>query len=366
MSQTIVFTGGGTAGHVTPNLPLIHAFQKMDWKVAYIGSTNGIEKSMMQELGVPYYGVACGKLRRYLSIKNLLAPFAVLTGIVQAFRVLRRLKPSLVFSKGGFVAFPVVFAAYLNRIPVVAHESDLSPGLANRLSFPFVKTICLTFEGAKKQFKRQDKIEVTGTPIREELFAGTAAKGLALCGFNAKKPCVLVIGGSLGAGSINHCIRKSLPVLCKSFQVIHLSGKGKVDPAYEGVVGYCQMEYANETLPDLFAAAAVVISRSGANSLYEILALGKPHVLIPLSAKISRGDQIQNAAYFKKLGVSVVMQDEALTPKRLQKALNQVVSELEVRQQKIKALGIRSATDKIVAIIQREALKKNAVCCQLH
>ena len=355
MSLSIVFTGGGTAGHVTPNLALIKEFKAEGWNINYIGSAEGIEKGMIQNVGIPFHAVSSGKLRRYFSLKNLLDPFKIVAGIVQSFFLFHKLKPDVVFSKGGFVAFPVVVGAWLNRIPVVAHESDMTPGLANRLSFPFVNKICLTFEAGKKHFKRQDKIEVTGTPIREQLFVGSRSKGLEMCGFNNEKPCLMVIGGSLGAGSINQSVRDALGQLTEQFQVIHLCGKGKIDPSLNHIGGYRQFEYANEELADLFAAASVVISRAGANSLYEILALGKPHILIPISAMVSRGDQIQNARYFQGLGISVVIQDQALNAETLLAALQDVINNKNDIDKKIKALKIESATDKIVAIIKEQA-----------
>lgn len=355
MKPSIVFTGGGTAGHVTPNLALISELQLEGWEIDYVGSNEGIEKQMMQDLGIPFHAVSCGKLRRYFSLRNLLDPFKILVGMAQAFWLFYKLKPDVVFSKGGFVAFPVVLGAWLHRIPIVAHESDISPGLANRLSFPFINKICLTFEVAKKHFKSQHKIEITGTPIRQALLVGNALKGLALCGFHANKPCLLIIGGSLGAESINHSIRKALNELTEEFQVIHLCGRGKLDASLLGVEGYKQFEYVDEELAHLFAASSLIISRSGANALYEILALGKPHILIPLPSQVSRGDQIQNASYFQKLGISVVLQNQELDTKTLLQALQEVMSNKSEIECKIKALGIESAVDKIVAIIKEQA-----------
>lgn len=355
MSQSIVFTGGGTAGHVTPNLALIKEFSADGWDIHYVGSAEGVEKGMVQKIGIPFHAVNSGKLRRYFSLKNILDPFKVFIGIVQSFRLFHKLKPDVVFSKGGFVAFPVVVGAWLNRIPVVAHESDMTPGLANRLCFPFVNKICLTFDAGKKHFKKQDKIDVTGTPIRQQLFEGNKLRGLELCGFNSDKPCLLVIGGSLGAGSINQSIRAALGELLKEYQVIHLCGKGKIDASLASLVGYRQFEYANDELADLFAASSVVISRAGANSVYEILALGKPHILIPLSAQVSRGDQIQNARYFQGLGISVVIQDHSLNAATLLNGLQEVMKNQMDIDSKIRALKIKSATDRIVAIIKEQA-----------
>ncbi|KTC81382.1 undecaprenyldiphospho-muramoylpentapeptide beta-N-acetylglucosaminyltransferase [Legionella brunensis] len=354
MNPRIVFTGGGTAGHVTPNLALIEILQNSGWKIDYIGSEDGVEKGMISALNIPYHAVHSGKLRRYFSWKNFLDPIKIFLGISQAYCLLRKLKTDIVFSKGGFVAFPIVVAAWLHRIPVIAHESDMTPGLANRLSFPFVDKICVTFAAAKKHFKKQEKVEITGTPIRTLLFKGSKAKGLALCGFNDKKPCLLVMGGSQGAAPLNNALRQCLSTLCEDYQVIHLCGKGKVENDLLNREGYCQFEYANEELADLFAASDLVISRAGANALYEILALEKPHVLIPLSAKVSRGDQIQNAKYFKEQGISVVVEEENLAPQSLLMAITEVNQHKDEIIVKIKGLQIESATLKIIDLIKEQ------------
>ena len=363
MNKKIVFTGGGTAGHVTPNIALIEALQPEYWQIDYIGSIDGVEKSMIQAINIPYHAIRCGKLRRYFSWKNFTDPFNMLFGIFQAYCLLRKIKPNIVFSKGGFVALPVVIAAWLNRIPVIAHESDMSPGLANRLSFPFVDKICVTFAAAKTHFKRQEKVEVTGTPIRQQLLNGNPVNGLTLCGFTTAKPCLMIIGGSQGSTAMNRSVRQALDTLCERFQVIHLCGKGNLDPALVNKSGYCQFEYVNAELPDLFAASDMIISRAGANSLYEILALAKPHVLVPLSMKASRGDQIQNARYFEKQGISVVINEEALTPATLLTAVDTVSARREDIISKIKALKIESATSHIVCIL--DGIACNSVQSQI-
>lgn len=355
MSPKIVLTGGGTAGHVTPNIALIHELREQGWIIDYIGSADGVEKKMISSLNVPFHGVSSGKLRRYFSWKNFLDPLNILVGIAQSIVLLYRLKPDVVFSKGGFVAFPVVVGAWLNRIPVIAHESDMTPGLANRLCFPFVNKICVPFANSKKHFKDTHKVTVTGTPLREELFHGDPQKGLALCGFNQTKPCLLVIGGSLGAETLNRCIRESLDTLVEHYQIIHLCGPHKVDPALAHKEGYYQLEYANAELAHLFAVSDLVVSRAGANALYEILALEKPHVLIPLSEKVSRGDQVQNARYFKEQGISVVLNDDTLSSEQLLSAIAEVRANRDVIIQKIKALDIKSATDAIIALIKEQA-----------
>lgn len=355
MSAKIVFTGGGTAGHVTPNIALILALQPQGWQIDYIGSHDGIEKSLIQTLAIPYHPISSGKLRRYFSWKNFLDPFHIVVGIAQAYWLLRQLAPDVVFSKGGFVAFPVVVAAWLRNIPVIAHESDLTPGLANRLCFPFVKQICVNFAAAKQRFKHPEKVIVTGTPIRPALFEGDRAKGLTLCGFSLEKPTLLVIGGSQGASAVNACVRKALADLSQHFQVIHICGKGKIDEQLSGQKGYCQFEFVDNELADLFAASDVVISRSGANTLCEILALAKPHVLVPLPEGVSRGDQVQNARYFQQQGISDVINESELTANTLIQAVDSVFAKRDEISNKIKTLAIGSATEQITRLIKEQA-----------
>lgn len=358
--SVIVFTGGGTAGHVAPNLALIPEFQKKGWDIAYIGSTQGIEKEMIKPLNIPFYGIQSGKLRRYFSVKNFLDPFKILIGVVQAFFILFKIRPKVVFSKGGFVAFPVVFAAWLNRIPVIAHESDLSPGLANRLCIPFIKVLCLTFEAGKKHFKTSHKVVVTGTPIREQLFKGNRLKGLEICGFIPDKKNILIIGGSMGANSINRSIRELLPRLTETYQIAHICGKGKCDNTLNSIVGYKQFEYINNGLEDLFAMADLIISRSGANSLYEILALKKPHILIPLSSKVSRGDQIQNANYFEQIGVSRIIKDENLNSDILFETIQNTWTSHHQIEKLLQQLNIKSGIESIVKVIEEQVHVESA------
>lgn len=362
MANGIVFTGGGSAGHVTPNIALIEAFQAEDWQIDYIGSKHGVEKSMISAIKVAYHSIRCGKLRRYFSWKNIFDPINTVIGIFQAIALLIWIRPRVVFSKGGFVAFPVVVAAWVCRIPVIAHESDFSPGLANRLSFPFVQRLCVTFDAAKKGFKNQKKITVTGTPIRAQLFTGSSAKGLAFCGFNDQKPCVLMMGGGQGSKILNACLRAALDMLGESYQIVHLCGAGHIDPLLLDRKYYFQIEYANEILADLYAMSDLVISRAGANTVYELLALNKPHILIPLSRKSSRGDQIQNAEYFSEQGISRVLAEETLAPEILFAAIERTIQEKTEINKKIKVLQIKSATDILVMSIKEMAAIKR--CCQ--
>ena len=316
----IVLTGGGTAGHVTPNIALIPALREAGYQISYIGSYDGIERKLIEELNIPYYGISSGKLRRYFDVKNFTDPFRVLKGFREAKKLLKQLKPDVVFSKGGFVTVPVVIAAKRCKIPAIIHESDMTPGLANKLCIPSAVKVCCNFPETVSSLP-QDKAVLTGTPIRQELLNGDAEAGRRFCGFSPEKPVLMVIGGSLGAASVNNHIRSILPELLKEFQVIHLCGKGKTDESLTGTEGYVQYEYIKKELADLFALSDIVISRAGANAICEISALHKPNLLIPLSANASRGDQILNARSFERQGFRRVLEEEESTDEKLLNAV---------------------------------------------
>ena len=324
----IVLTGGGTAGHVTPNIALMGRLKEQGYQISYIGSYNGIEKTLIEELGIPYYGISSGKLRRYFDLKNFTDPFRVLKGFSEARKLLKQLKPDVVFSKGGFVTVPVVVAAGRLKIPAIIHESDMTPGLANKLCIPSAVKVCCNFPETKAHLP-EGKAVVTGTPIRPELLQGDAAKGRAFTGFTSEKPVIMIIGGSLGAQAVNDAIRRILPELLKDFQVVHLCGKGKQDDSKNDLKGYVQYEYIESELADLFAMADIVISRAGANAICELQALKKPNLLIPLSANASRGDQILNARSFEKQGFSMVLEEEAITDEVLLKAVHDLYDHRE-------------------------------------
>lgn len=319
--KTVVLTGGGTSGHVTPNIALLPELKRSGFAMHYIGSENGIEKRLSERAGIPYHSISAGKLRRYFDIKNFTDAFSVLRGLRQAYILLGRIKPSVVFSKGGFVSCPVVWASWLRKIPVVIHESDITPGLANKLSIPFAQVVCYTFPESKLHIPKKKGV-LTGMPIREELFTGNRHKGLKICGFSGAKPVVLVIGGSLGSERINFMIREILDSLLKDFNVCHICGKGNVRPELENIPGYRQFEYVNEEQPHIYAMADIVVSRAGATVLYELAALEKPNLLIPLTKASSRGDQILNAASFEKQGYSMVAREETLDGPSLLKAIH--------------------------------------------
>ena len=344
--KRIVLTGGGTAGHVTPNIALIPRLRELNYDICYIGSYDGIEKKLIEEFHIPYYGISSGKLRRYFDPKNFSDPFKVLKGIGEARRTLKELKPDIVFSKGGFVSVPVVLAAKRLHIPVIIHESDLTPGLANKICIPSAVKVCCNFPETLSHLPA-GKAVLTGSPIRQELLRGNAIAALEFCHFTANKPVILVMGGSLGSAAINDTIRGVLPELLKNFQVIHLCGKGKLDPHLTDVQGYVQFEYIKDELRDLFALADIVISRAGANAICELLALHKPNILIPLSAKASRGDQILNARSFEAQGFSIVLEEESVTNLTL---LNAIQTLMDNKETYIQAMKNSNQQDSIATI----------------
>ena len=344
----IILTGGGTAGHVTPNIAMIPRLQELGYTISYIGSDEGIEKKLIEEMGIPYYGISSGKLRRYFDLKNFTDPFRVLKGFGEARKLMKQLKPDVVFSKGGFVTVPVVIAASRSKVPTFIHESDMTPGLANKISIPFATKVCCNFPETVSELPA-DKAVLTGTPIRQELLSGDPQKALAFTGLSNDKPVIMVIGGSLGAVAVNNAVRAVLPELLKDFQVIHLCGKGKLDESLKDTKGYVQYEYIKKELADLFALADVVISRAGANAICEISALKKPNLLIPLSARASRGDQILNARSFQRLGYSVVLEEEEITNEKMLNAIHELY---ENRSQYTDAMAKSKQTDSIEQIVQ--------------
>lgn len=313
--KKIVLTGGGTAGHVTPNIALLPGLQELGYEVHYIGSYEGIESRLIADFNIPYYGISTGKFRRYLDPKNFSDPFRVIKGYTEARRILKELKPDIVFSKGGYVSVPVVRAAASLKIPCIIHESDMTPGLANKLCIPVARKVCCNFPETM-QYLPKDKAVLTGSPIREELSKGNKIAALDLCGFDANIPVIMVIGGSLGAANVNKAVRDALPELLKDFQVVHICGKDKIDNMLLTTRGYKQFEYVKAELKDIFAMADVVISRAGANAICELLALQKPNLLIPLMAG-SRGDQILNAKSFESQGYSKVLMEDDITTQLL-------------------------------------------------
>lgn len=356
--KKIVMTGGGTAGHVTPNIALMPALKENGYEISYIGSYAGMEKQLIEEQNIPYYGISSGKLRRYFDWKNFSDPFKVLKGYGQAVRLLKKLKPDVVFSKGGFVSVPVVLAAKRCKIPAIIHESDLTPGLANRLAIPSASKVCCNFPETMK-YLPDGKAVLTGSPIRQELLSGKKEAAISYCGFEGRNlPVILIVGGSSGSKVINSAVRAILPELLEYFSIIHLCGKGNLDESLKNLEGYAQFEYAKQELTDMFALSDLVISRAGANSICELLALHKPNILIPLSAAASRGDQILNAKSFKAQGFSYVIEEESLTDDTLKEAIHEVFAHKEDYINAMKKSNQMNSIDTILSLIKEVSLKK--------
>jgi len=349
--KKIVLTGGGTLGHVTPHLALIPHLKEKGYEIHYVGTEKGMEAPKMQSVpGITYHAVKSGKLRRYFSLQNFTDPFRVLAGAFQSARLMGRLKPDVVFSKGGFVAVPVVIGAWLHRIPVLCHESDLTPGLANKLCKPFATRFATTFPECAEALG--PKAEMTGTPLRPQLFSGSREKGLSLLGFGGDKPVLLMMGGSSGAQSVNACLRSALPSLTPAFDVAHICGKGNLDASLEGCAGYRQIEFLDADLPDVLACTDLVLSRAGANALCEFQALGRPMLLIPYPKGASRGDQILNARSLEKRGLCHVLMQENMTPETLTKALHDTWEDRESLTSALKAAPPADGTRRVLELIE--------------
>ncbi|WHZ56019.1 undecaprenyldiphospho-muramoylpentapeptide beta-N-acetylglucosaminyltransferase [Metabacillus hrfriensis] len=346
MKKTIVFTGGGSAGHVTPNIAIIDELDKSVWDVQYIGSKKGIEKELIEKISIPYHGISSGKMRRYLDFENVVDSFRVLKGCMDARKVLRKLKPALVFSKGGFVSVPVIIAARSLKIPVLIHESDMTPGLANKIAQRFATKIFTSFEETLNYFPK-DKTAAIGSPIRRGILKGSPYKGTELLGFDRKRPVLTVMGGSLGAKKINETIRAALPLL-KDYQIIHLCGKGNVDENYTNLKDYKQFEYVFDELPHYLAATEFVITRGGSNSIFEFLALKIPMLIIPLTKNQSRGDQILNGRSFQEKGYAMMLEEENLSVDTLVIHLAGLKKRRDEMKEKMTSLEVKDAIGVLV------------------
>lgn len=355
--KKIVLTGGGTAGHVTPNIALIPKLREMGYEIYYIGSYEGIEKRLVADFDIPYYGVATGKFRRYIDPKNLSDPFRVVKGLSEARKILKEIKPDVVFSKGGFVSVPVVRAASSLKIPCIIHESDLTPGLANKICIPAAQKVCCNFPETFGHLPKE-KAVLTGSPIRAELLKGDKKAARELCKFDSMRPVVMVIGGSSGSVAINKTIREALPKLLEDFQVVHICGNGRIDNLLLNQNGYAQFEYLKGDLKDVLALADVVVSRAGANAICELLALNKPNLLIPLPASSSRGDQILNAESFQSQGYSLVLREEDMDSVSIVEKITQLYCN---RRSYVEAMSLSTQTnaiDKITRLIDQAVINR--------
>jgi len=351
-NKRIILTGGGTAGHVTPNLALIPKLEELGFRIHYIGRKSGIARELVEKTDVPYYGISAGKLRRYFDLRNISDIFLVGAGFVQSFFLVRKLRPQVVFSKGGFVSCPLVWGAWLNRVPVITHESDLTPGLANKLSAPFAERICFSFPETELTIQ-SEKAVFTGIPIRDSLLMGDDVKGREICAFTDSKPIVVVSGGSQGAESINRAVRAGLDRILTLFNLCHICGQGGLDATLVSRPGYKQFEYVDEELPHLLAMADLVVSRAGATTIFELLELRKPNLLIPLTIGQSRGDQILNAQSFEERGFSRVLMEEDLSVETFFEAVSQTYADRNMMITAMDAAGSVNGTDKVIDEIMR-------------
>ena len=348
--KRIVLTGGGTLGHVTPHLALIPHLKEDGYEIYYIGTEKGMEAEEIRAVpGVKYYSVKSGKLRRYHSWQNFTDPFRVIAGAFQAAHLIRKIRPDVVFSKGGFVAVPVVFGAWLNRVPVLCHESDLTPGLANRLCKPFAKKVATTFPECAEAIGA--KAEMTGTPLRPELFQGSREEGLKLFGFDGGKPVLLMMGGSSGAQAVNQALRGALDALAPDFDIAHVCGRGNLDETLERRPGYRQFEFLDAELPDAMAACDIVLSRAGSNAICEFQALARPLLLVPYPKGASRGDQILNARSLEKRGLCRVLMQEDMTPETLAKAIRETWDSREKLISAVQAAPPADGTKRVLELI---------------
>ena len=353
----IVLTGGGSAGHVTPNIALIPALERRGFEIFYIGSYTGIERGLISLCGTPYYGISSGKFRRYFDLKNITDLFRIVKGLADAYKILKHIRPDIIFSKGGFVVVPVAFAAFLLKIPLIIHESDITPGLATRLIMPIANIICTSFPETLK-YAPEGKGVLTGSPIRAAILEGSRREGRKLCGFDhlPSKPVILVTGGSLGSQNINHHIYELLPRLLNRFHIVHLCGKGNIKE--DSRPGYAPFEYAQDEMPHLLAVADIVISRAGANTIFELLALRKPNLLIPLGRHASRGDQILNAASFEKQGFSIVLREEDIDTDSLYEAIMTLYAKRDEFARQMARQSPTEGVKRVMAEIERWTKKR--------
>ena len=353
--KKIVLTGGGSAGHVTPNIALLPSLKDAGYEITYMGSYDGMEKRLIGDFDLPYVGISTGKFRRYLDLKNFTDPFRVIKGFSEARKFLKTYRPNVVFSKGGFVSVPVVRAAASLGIPCIIHESDMTPGLANRMCISAARKVCCNFPETLQNLPAE-KAVLTGSPIRAELAQGNKLAGLDMCGFSANKPVIMVVGGSLGAANVNKAIRSALPRLLTDFQVVHICGKDKIDNLLLNTAGYKQFEYVKAELKDLFAMADLVISRAGANAICELLALKKPNILIPLPASSSRGDQLLNAKSFEAQGFSIVIHEDDLTTDLLLDKVHELYFSRQTFRNAMNDSGQMDSIRTIMRLIEEVAL----------
>lgn len=345
--RTIILTGGGTAGHCIPNIALLPYLKEKFDKIYYIGSKNGIEKDIItNQTSIPYYSISCAKFNRNFNLKNFAIPFKVIKGINQAKKIIKKTTPDVIFSKGGYVSVPVLLAAKSLNIPIISHESDYTIGLANKITSKYAKKVLTSFPETATCLKNT---EYVGPPIKKEMFNLSKTNALKNFGLSGKKPVLLITGGSLGAQYINNVLRNALPDLLPYYDVLHICGKGNLIKK-QNINGYVQIEFTN-SMEQAYAACDVCVSRAGSNTLFELMALKIPCVLIPLPQTISRGDQIFNAKYFQKKGLAYVLYQNELTTESLTFAVNSVYANRFNLSHAFNKNPINSSCLKIVSVL---------------
>lgn len=340
MTTNIVFTGGGTGGHIFPGLAVADELRQLcketgkECRIVWIGSSKGMDRSIIEKSGSvdTFYGIPTGKLRRYFSLENLVDVFKIIGGCIASFFLLLKLRPAVVFSKGGFVSVPPCLAAGFLRIPVYTHECDFSPGLATKLNSRVAKKVLLSYPETAAYFgqKFKGRLEVTGNPVRPIFYDTDKERGRNFLNLQEGKPVLLVLGGSSGARQINNLVLENLDYLTEHFQVVHQTGGEKahfdesaIPQTISGVYKHYGFIYSE--MPDVLACADVVLSRSGANSLWECAVLGKAMVLVPLCGSGTRGDQVENARFFVDSGVALSLVADEADSQHLQEALNKML-----------------------------------------
>ncbi len=340
--KTIILTGGGTAGHTTPHFALLEKLKTHFDNIYYIGSEFGIERELVKNKGIHYYSIPTVKLQRSLTLDNLKIPFALNKSVKSAKKLLEELKPDVVFSKGGFVGLPVTLACKSLKIPVIIHESDKSLGLANKIASKFASLTITTFPSKIKNSK------CFGAIVREELFYKSRESSLKHYGISGNKPILLVTGGSMGAKTINEQVRLNLDKLLLHFDVLHIVGKGNLSNINKK--GYYQVEFTD--MAYAYSVADIAVSRAGSNTAFELIALKIPTLFIPLSKKVSRGDQIENARFFYNQGLSHILYEEDIN----EKFLNSVIKLYKMRNvlvSNMKQSKITIANDNIINILNK-------------
>ncbi len=368
---SVVLTGGGTAGHVWPHFALFEAcnshlakaFQENKIRIHYVGSQSGMEKDLVttNQPSWKYHSIATGKLRRYFSIKNFTDPFLILFGFLQAFFLLGNVKASIVFSKGGFVSAPVVWAAWLRGIPIVIHESDATPALATRLTLPFSLKALVAFPETIKKIPPifHSRIIEIGLPVRESLFSASHEESLKYFSLPLDKKTILIFGGSLGAQSLNKKMFEIIPILHKNHNIIHIVGKGnKFD--IPGLENYRQLEFLNEGMKFAYGAADLAICRAGASSIFELAAARVPMILIPLGMHASRGDQIINARIFMNKGWAQSIDENTFQNDSAIQLIESTLNSLEERKAALNSAPSKDAATKTGELIWNILLKNEA------